>query len=149
MLTTRYIPIEIVAQLETADHDGYCSAEECEYNTQTVIHRCKVPVELWTNNCNWTQLMPVPYKKTRGGSNWCDLTLGRVATCESDRSPNDLNRACRQAGLGVHQYRYKLVSVRRLPYVFYDQVVPEVGGQGSVDETETTETTGTLLESDY
>ena len=30
--------IKIIAQLETADHDGYCSGNECEYNIKEITH---------------------------------------------------------------------------------------------------------------
>lgn len=134
------IPIEITAVLETSDHDGYCSGEECEYNTQQIQHRCKIPTELFTwtltdKYMNWTQLMPVPYKQSRGGSNWCGLS-----------------NQCERAQLMSHQYRYRLVSVRVLPFVSYDQIgYPElydINHMTDYVDDRVNGTTGNLLELD-
>ena len=36
---------KITALLETSDHDGYCSGEECEYKIDEVVKIINVPTE--------------------------------------------------------------------------------------------------------
>ncbi len=46
--------VKIIAKLETASHDGYCSGECCEYNVEVVTHIIDwIPNQLPPNGADW------------------------------------------------------------------------------------------------
>ena len=71
----------ITAQLETNDHDGYCSSEECEYKKKII--KTNIPVPDRYDSCplgelkdeylkyhNWANHLPVPEVNVEG-SEYC------------------------------------------------------------------------------
>lgn len=95
--------VKIISKLETSDHDGYCSGEECEYECKHVTHIIDVPeeykshpkgiIDIEDNDYDWTQLLPEPELNTHE-SYYCD---------NSEESE--------QCGLGKHEYRYTILRV--------------------------------------
>lgn len=92
---------KITARLETSDHDGYCSGEECEYECKIIEHIVNAPEQYKNYKCgkiadtskyNWINLLEPP--ELNNGSCYCDL------------SPE-----CEENNLGVHDYRYTIISV--------------------------------------
>jgi hypothetical protein len=92
--------VKIEAQLETSDHDGYCTDNECDYNTEIVVHYVDVPKEYQDHSLgpidqdgyDWKSLLPNP--GVEGNSCYCSL-------CQE----------CIDAGLDIHDYRYTIQSV--------------------------------------
>jgi hypothetical protein len=95
---------KITAQLETSDHDGYCSGGECEYETQTHSYIVDLPDQFKNypegklNNFDkysfeWEKLLPEP-GLNYDGSYYCDVSN------ESETH-----------GLDRHDYRYTIISV--------------------------------------
>ena len=93
----------IVATLETADHDGDCSEDECEYQVETVSYEMVAPSEYESypegrlidfdeHEIDWVDLLPEP--TLHNGSCYCELS-GDCVDHELDR----------------HEYRYTIVSV--------------------------------------
>lgn len=94
---------KITAKLETSDHDGYCSGEECEYEVKTQSYIVDLPSEYANypmgklNNLdeygvNWERVLPEPI--INNGSGYCDLS-----------------EECVNHDLGIHDYRYTILSV--------------------------------------
>lgn len=93
---------KITARLETSDHDGYCSDAECEYE-------CKI-IE---------QIVDIPdqYKNSKPGKidnlkeyNWYKfLQEPRLNYYESYYC--NLSPESEENGLGIHDYRYTIISV--------------------------------------
>ncbi len=106
----------ITAQLETNDHDNYCSDEECEYVKKIVSVSTKVPEQYKdleqlgrTTRVNkvkeyeWTKHLPVPEIQVTG-SGFCECKYV-------------------EGGVGQHQYRYK---IKKVEIVENDKYVGEV-----------------------
>ncbi len=94
--------VKIISKLETSDHDGYCSGEECEYECKHVETIVPVPNMYKSypkgkindlDKFDWIKLLPEPDLNT-SGSYYCD---------NSDE--------CETKGLGSHDYRYTILSV--------------------------------------
>ena len=90
------------ALLEISDHDGYCSGNECEYESIIKIFYCNIPLEynhypvctiLDNNEYNWEQILLIP-KINDDGSGYCEL-------CEESKKAN----------LYGHDYRYSIILV--------------------------------------
>jgi hypothetical protein len=99
--------IKIVAELETADHDGYCSGNECEYASKTVTFVMDeiptkfadfpVGVIIKPNKKNafpWTQYLP-EVELNSSGSWFCT----RSAECHA------------HGNIERHSYRYTILKV--------------------------------------
>jgi hypothetical protein len=95
---------KITAKLETSDHDGYCSDEDCEYEVKTVSYIVDLPDQYNSypegkiKNINqfdnkWINLLPEP-ELNGYGSMYC---------CVSDE--------CEAHGLYKHDYKYTILSV--------------------------------------
>lgn len=90
----------ITALLETSDHDGYCSGNECEYKQQYVEKKVEIPKELLhkeqitIENYNWLEFFEEPELCVDAGSYFCDIS----SECE-----NNL--------LGRHDYKYTVVKI--------------------------------------
>jgi len=102
----------ITATLETNDHDGYCSSEECEYKKKIVKMNIPVPDNYYT--CypgelderqkkihNWANHLPVPEVNVEG-SGYCRF-----------RQP--------ERGVGQHEYRYTIKKVEIIENPKYDE----------------------------
>lgn len=94
----------ITAQLETNDHDNYCSDEECEYVKKVVRVSTKVPDEYEDekigiinkkNEYAWTKHLPVPEIQVTGSNYLLDACKFKYV----------------EGGVGQHQYRYKIKKV--------------------------------------
>ena len=92
---------KITARLETSDHDGYCSGEECEYKCKIIKRIVNAPDQYKTykygeiddlSEYDWEKLLEPP--ELGEGSSYCSL------------SPE-----CEENNLGVHDYRYTIISV--------------------------------------
>ena len=94
----------ITAQLETNDHDNYCSDEECEYVKKTVSVSTKVPEQYKgleqhgritrvnkVKEYAWTKHLPVPEIQVTG-SGFCECKYV-------------------EGGVRQHKYRYKIKKV--------------------------------------
>lgn len=88
-------------KLETSDHDGYCSGNECEYECKIDKIIVDVPYQYKSHplgtiddpeEYNWIQLLPEP--ELNDGSCYCELA-------------DD----CVLHGLGIHDYKYTILSV--------------------------------------
>ena len=91
--------IVITAQLETSNHDGYCSGDECEYESRIVNEI----VDIWDTgvvslheipHSDLISLLPKPRVDDEQQSMYCE------------RSPE-----VREHGLDVHDYRYTIIAV--------------------------------------
>ena len=92
----------ISALLETSDHDGYCSGEECEYGAiqgdyEVQIPAKDVPAEEAEGLAAFKRFLPEPMVGDSAQSHWCDISC-----------------RCTQAGLGKHEYRYTVLSATEL-----------------------------------
>lgn len=97
--------IEICAKLETSNHCGYCTGEECVYEVKTKKYYVKPPsIPEWIQDYkigqrikisyyDWQSLLPVP--NINGGFETC--------SCSEE---------VKQSGLLRHDYRYTILSVR-------------------------------------
>lgn len=95
--------VKITSKLETSDHDGYCSGEECEYECKIITHIIDIPkkyklypkgtINLDEDDFDWVNLLPEPELNT-DESYYCD---------NSYESENH--------GLEKHDYRYTIQSV--------------------------------------
>jgi hypothetical protein len=90
----------ITAQLETNDHDNYCSDNDCEYVKKVVKVSTKVPdkyedAKIGTinkkNEYAWTKHLPVP-----------EIQVTGYGSCKFKYV---------EGGVGQHQYRYKIKKV--------------------------------------
>jgi len=93
---------KIISKLETSDHDGYCSGEDCEYECKEVEIIIDVPnqYKLYPkgkltdlDEFNWKKFLPVP-ELNLSGSYYCGISI----ECECN-------------GLGAHDYNYTILSV--------------------------------------
>jgi len=102
----------ITAQLETNDHDGYCSSEECEYKKKII--KTNIPVPDRYDSCplgelkdeylkyhNWANHLPVPEVNVEG-SEYCRYH-------------------CPKGGVGKHEYRYTIKKVDIIENPKYDE----------------------------
>jgi len=103
-----FVLAKITARLETSDHDGYCSGDECKYKRKTVRVKTRVPEEFeehaigeifFPENYNWIKHLPVP-KINIDGSEYCGF--------------NYANGLCR------HSYRYTLLKVEIVKNKLYE-----------------------------
>ena len=94
----------ITAQLETNDHDNYCSDEDCKYVKKVVKVSTKVPDEYEDAKIGiinkkkeyaWTKHLPVPEIQVTGSNYLLDACKFK----------------CVEGGVGQHQYRYKIKKV--------------------------------------
>ena len=88
------VKISVTVQLETSDHDGYCSDNECEYKKQIIKHIINVPNN-WQSftNDELIKYLPEP-KLNTNGSYYC---------CVGGNSK--LNN------LGKHDYKYTILNI--------------------------------------
>lgn len=102
----------ITAQLETNDHDGYCSSEECEYKKKIVKMNIAVPdhygscpvgeiKDEYLKHYNWANHLPVP-KVNVEGSEYCRFVKP-------------------EGGVGKHEYRYTIKKVNIIENPKYDE----------------------------
>ena len=102
----------ITAQLETNDHDGYCSSEECEYKKKIVNANIAVPdhygscpvgelKDEYLKLYKWTNHLPVPEVNVEG-SEYCRYH-------------------CPKGGVGKHEYRYTVKKVNIIENPKYDE----------------------------
>ena len=97
---------KIIVQLETSDHDGYCSGEECEYSTETMVKIIDVPNQFagsilygkipdsQINKHNWIyHYLPEP-QLNHSGSSYCNNS--------ADAKIN---------GLYKHDFKYTILSI--------------------------------------
>lgn len=97
--------LKITALLETSDHDGYCTDNECEYATKTETYIVDFPEDFRNDlpigvldeenrhNHYWKSLLPKP-ELNNSGSHYCSRS-----------------KECMYADLGCHDYLYKVLSV--------------------------------------
>ena len=102
----------ITAQLETNDHDGYCSSEECEYKKKIVKANIAVPdhygscpvgeiKDEYLKLYKWANHLPVPEVNVEG-SEYCRYN-------------------CPKGGVGPHEYRYTIKKVEIIENPKYDE----------------------------
>jgi hypothetical protein len=102
----------ITAQLETNDHDGYCSSEECEYKKKIVKANIAVPdrydscplgeiKDEYLKYYNWANHLPVPEVNV-DGSGYCRFVKPK-------------------GGIGQHEYRYTIKKVDIIENPKYDE----------------------------
>lgn len=102
----------ITAQLETNDHDGYCSSEECEYKKKIVKANIAVPdrygswplgeiEDKYLKIHKWANHLPVPEVNVQG-SGYCRYN-------------------CPKGGVGQHEYRYTIKKVEIIENPKYDE----------------------------
>ena len=95
---------KITAQLETSDHDGYCSGGVCEYETKITTTIINTPKQYLSHSLglididdldeyDWVCHLKEP-EINYSGSCYCDLS-----------STSELN------GLDKHDYRYTILKV--------------------------------------
>jgi hypothetical protein len=90
--------IKIFATLETSDHDGYCSGNECEYKCEEVEHIIDLSGQLhMLNNIDeckddFDKYLPCP--ELGDGSGYCFL-----------------DEKCVNSGLGKHDYKYTIRKI--------------------------------------
>lgn len=93
--------ILITCLLETSDHDGYCSGEECYYESNQVVYLTDVPLKYSEYDIgiiddpeqDWTEYLPEPNINI-DGSGYCDPSQESL-----------------DAGLNCHDYRYTIIKV--------------------------------------
>ncbi len=85
--------VEIIALLETSDHDGYCSGEDCVYESKITEHVLDIP-ETYTYK-QMVELLPKPM--LTNGSNYCGI-----------------DEKSEEEHLERHGYRYIIKSVKIL-----------------------------------
>lgn len=92
---------KITAILETSDHDGYCSGDECEYKVEEVVKIINIPTEYKNHPIGfvkkidetfWNKFLPQP--DLSGGSMYCELS-----------------KNCKEIGLDIHDYRYSILEI--------------------------------------
>ena len=101
----------ITAQLETNDHDGYCSSEECEYKKKIIKANIAVPdhydgfpvgeIKEYLDVYKWANHLPVP-KVNVEGSEYCRFVKP-------------------EGGVGKHEYRYTIKKVNIIENPKYDE----------------------------
>lgn len=89
------IKISVTVQLETSDHDGYCSDNECEYKKQVVEHTICVPNN-WKNLADDELIKYLPEPKlNNNGSYYCYVG--------GNSKLNNLDK---------HDYKYTILDIR-------------------------------------
>lgn len=88
---------KITAKLETSDHDGYCSGEECKYEVKIQSFMVNLPIEYKNypkdnHLVDWDNLLPVP------------IFNDGLYCCK-------LNDKCKINELGKHDYKCTIISV--------------------------------------
>lgn len=87
--------VKITYSVESSDHDGYCTGEECSYEASTEEVVVDAPKNIL--GVDWASLIPVE-KHTRAPvrmkSGWCRLSKESI-----------------EAGLDYHDLRITLLSV--------------------------------------
>jgi hypothetical protein len=102
----------ITATLETNDHDGYCSSEECEYKKKIVKVNIAVPDRCclypvgeikneYLDVYKWANHLPVPEVNVEG-SEYCRFVKP-------------------EGGVGKHEYRYTIKKVNIIENPKYDK----------------------------
>jgi hypothetical protein len=102
----------ITATLETNDHDGYCSSEECEYKKKIVKANIPVPdrydsrplgelEDKYLKLHEWANHLPVPEVNVEG-SEYCRFVKPK-------------------GGVGPHEYRYTIKKVEIIENPKYDE----------------------------
>ena len=103
--------VKIISNLETSDHDGYCSGEDCEYKIKVVKTIVDLPTKYKfhskgkINNLDefdWIKLLPEP-ELNLSGSYYCDV-----------------DEECEANGLGRHDYKYTILSVEIIDEYEYE-----------------------------
>jgi len=92
--------VMIIVKLEIADHDGYCSGNECIYEKKELRYMRNIPdenINKPTDGHYWIKLLPEPTINYYG-SGYCDIT-----------------KECTEHGLNHHEYKY---TVRKI--IFYN-----------------------------
>lgn len=86
--------VKIIADLETSDHDGYCSGEECLYEIkeETFFFEVEDDKSLELDNPFWKTLLPVP--DLGGQSYYCGIDDESI-----------------ERGLDIHDYRYTIKEI--------------------------------------
>jgi hypothetical protein len=87
---------KVTAKLEISDHSGYCSGEECEYNSSINTYTVNVPEDEYNENYDFIKLLPIPFINDYG-SYYCTTS-----------------NECIENDLGIHQYRYTVIKVVKL-----------------------------------
>ena len=99
-LTKQPFIARITAQLETNDHDGYCSDEDCKYTRKIVKANIVVPEQYKdhpvgqienTREYKWANHLPLPEVNVQG-SGYCKFNKPK-------------------RGVGQHKYRYNIMKV--------------------------------------
>jgi hypothetical protein len=100
---------KITAKLETSDHDGYCSGNECEYESFIVEKKVNIPQEyknhevgkiININEYEWENFLDPPVLNDYG-SHYCELS------CK-----------CEECGVERHDYKFTIITVE----IIYDDV---------------------------
>lgn len=102
----------ITAQLETNDHDGYCSSEECEYKKKIVKTNIAVPDRYYS--CPVGELKD-EYLKLYKWANHLQVPELNVEGSEYCRYH------CPKGGVGPHEYRYTIKKVEIVENKKYDE----------------------------
>lgn len=101
----------ITAQLETNNHDGYCSDEDCEYTRKIVKATIVVPEQYRTHpvgkiantsEYKWANHLQIPEVNVQG-SGYCKFVKP-------------------EGGLGQHEYRYTIKKVEIVENKKYNKV---------------------------
>lgn len=100
----------ITVLLEISDHDGYCSGEECEYESKQIVHLCDVPEEY--ENCEIGTLNKNDLSDEKWSQYWIDYLpeYNDFAVCAGSYYC-DLSKDCENAELERHDSKYTILSV--------------------------------------
>ena len=101
--------VRVTFLIESSEHDGYCSGNECEYLATTVIKTFDVPTELQTttvqkedfDNFDWEMLFV---------DDDIEINDGNSCFCE-------LSDECVEHHLDKHERKYTVVCVERIASV--------------------------------
>ena len=92
--------VKVTAKLETSDHEGYCSGNECQYERKTVQETILLPAKIRNvqdlAEHNLEGYLPKP-----------DLNYYGSCYC-------DLSSKCEKHGLRCHDYKYTIKSIEIL-----------------------------------
>ena len=104
MATPKNIKIKLKVRVETSDHTGYCSDNECEY-IDKIITRTFIPR---SNDClketgeiDWAKIESMDWGGYLGTP---DVNINGSYCCT-------LSNECEEADLGLHEYRHTIKSV--------------------------------------
>ena len=115
--------VRITAQLETNNHDGYCSDEDCEYTRKIVKAKTVVPEQYRTHpvgkitntrEYKWTNHLQIPEVNVQG-SGYCKFVKP-------------------EGGLGQHEYRYTIKKVEIVENKKYKSDVNVISGATVIRE---------------